>query len=157
MKVRISLNLPSIFFNTGLGGLTGLLEEALELRKVVFCETAEAQLHGKQVKGVHKRMDFCMVGVGPAAYVHAARRSPLDHSNLLQAVQSIPHGCPAHIKALGQILFTEPLIGHELPFSHPVQHLEHDPVSQCAIDRFRGKAGRFVEETHDHDGRQYTI
>src|SRR5579863_2380908 len=44
MKVRISLNLPTIFLDASLGGLTGLLEDALKLRKVVFSETTKAQL-----------------------------------------------------------------------------------------------------------------
>ena len=157
MKVKISLNLPSIFLNAGLRGSTRFLEDALKLSKVAFCETSEAQLHCKQIKGIYKRMDFCVVGVCPAAHVHTARRSSLDHADLFQAVKSIPHGCPAHLKSLGQILFTEPLVGYEFPFSHSDQHLQDDPVSQRTIDRFRRKTGRVVEETHQHDSRQYTL
>ena len=157
MKIRISLNLLSIFFDAGLGGLSCLIDNSFKSSKVVFGDTSEAQLHGKQVEGIHKCVDLGVVGIGPAAHIHATRRSPLDDSDLLQAVKSITHGRPAHLEALRQILFTEPLVGNELPFSNAVKNLEDDPVSQCTNSRLRRNSGRFVEQIQYHDSRQYTI
>ena len=145
MKVRISLNLPSIFFDVCLGGLSRLINNTLQLSKVVLCEASEAQLHGKQVEGIHKCMDLGMVGLGPAAHVHAARRTALHHADLLKAVKSVPHWRPAHLKTFRQIFFAEPLVGDEFRFPYAVKDLEDNPVSESTINRFRSESGRFVK------------
>ena len=47
MKVAIALNLSSIFFDAGLGRLSGFLNDLLKLGKIVFSQTSEAELHGR--------------------------------------------------------------------------------------------------------------
>ena len=157
MKVKISLNLPSIFLNAGFGRLPGFVDDPLKLGAIVSGKTPEAQLNGKQVKGIHECKNLGAIGIGPAAHIHTARRPTLNHPNLLQALKSIPNRRPAHLETLSQILFAEPLVRNKLAFSNGVQNLEDNPVSQRAIDRLRGKARCFVQQIQKHISRQYTI
>ena len=144
VKVTISLNLPSIFFDAGLGRLSCFINDLLKLGKIVFFQTPEAKLHGKQVKGIHKCENLGVVSISPTADIHPPRRPPLDNSDLFKAVKSVPDGRPAHIKSLRQVLFAQSLVGNQVPSSHPFEDLENDPVSQCTINRFGRKSRRFV-------------
>jgi hypothetical protein len=157
VKVTISLNLSAVFFNAGLGRLSCFLNNLLKLGKIALGETAEAELYGKQIEGIQKCKNLGVVGIGPTADIHTAGRPTLDNSDLFKAVKRIADRRPADIKTLSQILFTEPLVGNQIAFSHPFEDLEDDPVSQCAINGFGRKTRRFVELSKKHISRQYTI
>ena len=105
---------------------------------------------------------WCSALIGCLLCPIAASRAQVDYATAaLEGAVLDPQGIadrrPADIKTLSQILFTEPLVGNQIAFSHPFEDLEDDPVSQCAINGFGRKTRRFVELSKKHISRQYTI
>jgi hypothetical protein len=157
MKISIALDLHSILLRVAVGQLFRFFDNLLKFSEVIWRETPYAQLNRKQDQGVQKGEDLGTVSIRPSAYVRSSRESPFDDSNLLKAVKSVTHGCPANVKTLSQILFTEPLVRQKLPVVDSSQNSQNHPVSMCPINRHRRKIRHIGKFAQVHTGTQYTI
>ena len=156
MKTSIALDLHSILLRVAVGHLFRFLDDLFKLSEVVWRETPYAQLNRKQDQGVQKGEDLGAVSIRPSAYVRPSRESSFNDSNLLKTVKSVTHGCPANVKTLCQILFTEPLVRQKLPVADSSQNFQNYPVGKCPINRHRRKVRRIGKFAQVHIGRQYT-